>query len=198
MTNIVEVIADPGECAFDQPCKFGNRVDGHAVYCHNELWEDSPRKCRRTWSSGGETKGEDCPGFQPNQNFKGTLNASAIAAPLCSRCNGLRLNKTDGDHVKTCDRCAGDGSEPKAVVLTQFAQDTLEMGFMPGAKERRPFVRLGESKEESEQIWRLVELSLISLSSVTYGKSCHAYLLVLTGKGEATMRANWAAKKKGR
>ena len=64
--NIVEAIAVNDGCAFDQRCKFGHRVEDHAVYCHNDQWNDSPRKCRRTWYTGGEIKDEDCPGFQPN------------------------------------------------------------------------------------------------------------------------------------
>lgn len=64
MTNLVELMAD--ESAFDQPCKHGNRVECHAVYCHNEAWKDAPRKCRRTWHTGGEVRDEDCEGFAPN------------------------------------------------------------------------------------------------------------------------------------
>ena len=67
--NIVELAAEPGECGFDQPCAFGNRVEGHAVYCHNEHWLYAPRKCRRTWYTGGETRDEDCEGYQPNPAF---------------------------------------------------------------------------------------------------------------------------------
>jgi hypothetical protein len=62
--SIVEITAD--ESAFDQPCKYGNRVDGHAVYCHNNEWPDAPRKCRRTWYTGGKERDEDCEGFAAN------------------------------------------------------------------------------------------------------------------------------------
>lgn len=65
MINIVELIAD--ESAFDQPCKYGNRVGGHSVYCHNNEWTDAPRKCRRTWYTGGTERDEDCPGYAPNE-----------------------------------------------------------------------------------------------------------------------------------
>jgi hypothetical protein len=64
--NLVELLADEGDCAFDQPCAHGHRVEVHAVYCHNTEWADAPRKCRRTWYSGGEVRDEDCPGFKPN------------------------------------------------------------------------------------------------------------------------------------
>lgn len=64
--NLVELIAEDDETAFDQPCEHGNRVDGHAVYCHNTEWTDAPRKCRRTWYTGGKVRDEDCPGFAPN------------------------------------------------------------------------------------------------------------------------------------
>ena len=65
--NLVEMIAD--ESAFDQPCKFGNRVESHAVYCHSDNPE-APRKCRRTWYTGGEIKDENCPFYYPNTNYK--------------------------------------------------------------------------------------------------------------------------------
>jgi len=73
--NIVELLQDDdSDCAFDQPCRFGHRVEGHAVYCHNEDWADSPRKCRRTWYTNGRIKDEDCPGFELNPEFKMEVN----------------------------------------------------------------------------------------------------------------------------
>lgn len=66
MLNLVEMLADDEDSAFDQPCKYGHRVEDHAVYCHNDAWKESPRKCRRTWYTGGEVRDEDCPGFEPN------------------------------------------------------------------------------------------------------------------------------------
>lgn len=66
--NLVEMCSD--EQAFDQPCKFGNRVETHSVYCHNE--EMNCMKCRRTWYTGGEDKDEDCPGYVPNPEYKET------------------------------------------------------------------------------------------------------------------------------
>lgn len=68
--NLVEMIQDEdADCAFDQPCAFGHRVNGHAVYCHNSKWLYAPGKCRRTWYTGGKTRDEDCEGFQPNPRF---------------------------------------------------------------------------------------------------------------------------------
>ena len=61
MINIVEALSDDN--IFDQPCKYGNRVECHAVYCHNTEWKDAPRKCKRTWFTGGEVRDEDCEGF---------------------------------------------------------------------------------------------------------------------------------------
>lgn len=62
--NIVEAIAEgEGDCAFDQPCCFGHRVEDHAVYCHNEGWPDAPTKCRR---NRDDYRHEDCPGFVAN------------------------------------------------------------------------------------------------------------------------------------
>lgn len=67
--NVVELIQDEdADCAFDQPCKYGHRVEGHAVYCHNRGWEFAPRKCRRTWYTGGKVRDEDCMGFKTNPN----------------------------------------------------------------------------------------------------------------------------------
>lgn len=68
MINLVELVSD--ESAFDQPCKYGNRVETHAVYCHNDQWKDAPRKCRRTWYTGGREKDEDCQGFCANTTTK--------------------------------------------------------------------------------------------------------------------------------
>lgn len=67
MVNLVEMISDEG--GHDQPCRWGNRCDGHAVYCTNDGWLYSPRKCRRTWYTGGEVRDEDCPGYAPNPQF---------------------------------------------------------------------------------------------------------------------------------
>ena len=60
MPNLVETIAGDDQ-AWDQPCYFGHRIESHAVYCHNEAWLYSPRKCRR----GGDWPHSECPGFRP-------------------------------------------------------------------------------------------------------------------------------------
>ena len=66
--NVVEMMtAGDDGCAFDQPCHFGHRVEDHAVYCHNDAWPDSPRKCRRNRT---DHKHEDCPGYVPNASIK--------------------------------------------------------------------------------------------------------------------------------
>lgn len=75
MVNFVELTADPEDCGFDQPCGHGHRVESHAVYCHNNKWADAPRKCRRTWYTGGVEKDEDCPGFCANTSIN-ALEAS--------------------------------------------------------------------------------------------------------------------------
>lgn len=63
--NLVEMIFGD-DWAFDQKCAFGRRVGGHAVYCSNDAWEGSPRKCRR-----GEVDylHEDCPGYVRNPSI---------------------------------------------------------------------------------------------------------------------------------
>lgn len=73
MPNIVELVADEDDCAWDQPCAFGHRVESHAVYCHNDKWLYAPRKCRRRQASswlGEAWPHEDCRGFKPNPLLK--------------------------------------------------------------------------------------------------------------------------------
>jgi hypothetical protein len=67
--NWVEMLADEDEIFWDQPCVYGCRIESHSVYCHNDKWREKPRKCRRTWYTGGEIKDEDCPGFSLNPNY---------------------------------------------------------------------------------------------------------------------------------
>lgn len=64
--NVVELCDDGEDSAFDQPCTFGHRVNGHAVYCHNTLWPDSPRKCKRGNYWGEDWPHKDCPGYVAN------------------------------------------------------------------------------------------------------------------------------------
>jgi hypothetical protein len=67
--NIVEMLDDTS--CFNQKCKFGNLVEGHAVYCHSEH-PRAPRKCRHTWYFGEKEaeklklRDEDCPYYEPN------------------------------------------------------------------------------------------------------------------------------------
>ena len=65
MVNLVELLADPSEWATDTPCAWGHRVEGHAVYCHNDGWLYSQRKCRRR-QDDPEWKHENCPGYRAN------------------------------------------------------------------------------------------------------------------------------------
>ena len=62
--NVVEMIDDEPGSGFNQICRYGYLVEGHAVYCHNDRWLYAPRKCRRTWATGGEVRDEDCRGFE--------------------------------------------------------------------------------------------------------------------------------------
>lgn len=62
--NLVEMVAG-ADCAFDQPCAHGHRVEQHAVYCHNETWLYAPRKCKRS-RNREDYRHEDCKGFRPN------------------------------------------------------------------------------------------------------------------------------------
>lgn len=66
--NLVEAIQDEDDdCAFDQPCCFGHRVNGHAIYCHNESWPDHPGKC---WRNRTDFLHEDCAGFVRNPDVE--------------------------------------------------------------------------------------------------------------------------------
>jgi len=70
--GLVEMVAGDDEQSFNQKCKYGNLVEGHSVYCHNESPE-APRKCRHTWYYGKDKKGcqdEDCPLFEANPNYR--------------------------------------------------------------------------------------------------------------------------------
>ena len=72
MINLVETVAGDDEQLSNQKCKYGNLIDGHAVYCHNKNPE-APRKCRYTWYYGENEKGkqdEDCPLFEVNPNYR--------------------------------------------------------------------------------------------------------------------------------
>lgn len=193
--NLVELVtAGDEENAFDQPCKFGHRVDGHAVYCRNDAWTDGPRKCRRTWYSGGEIKDEDCPGFQPNAEFKGALNPTARDGQTCSKCSGSKLIPGREGTVETCPLCMGDGIEPKPIKLSQFAQDTLELCCLHSGKSQGQFenqVRMVEKKSQMDDIFKLEELGLIQVRSVNYAKDVRGVLYKMTMKGDAVMRANW-------
>jgi len=62
--NLVEMVED-GE--WNQACRWGHLIPGHAVYCHHPTWADAPRKCRRTWYTGGKQKDEDCEGFEKRE-----------------------------------------------------------------------------------------------------------------------------------
>lgn len=61
--NIVEMVSDE-EQAFDQPCKHGNRVGGHSVYCHSE--KAGYRKCFYRWESQRRHEANECGGYEAN------------------------------------------------------------------------------------------------------------------------------------
>jgi hypothetical protein len=67
--NLVELLADEDESFYDQPCKFGHRIECHSVYCQSEN-PKAPRKCRRTWYAGGTVKDEDCEFFEKNEDYR--------------------------------------------------------------------------------------------------------------------------------
>ncbi len=93
----------------------------------------------------------------------------------------------------------GDGSEPRAVKLSTYEQDTLEMGLIFSGKhsgQHDYYARLAEDEAESGAISHLCYLNLIELRTISFSKTTtRCYLIRLTSKGDAVLRANWAAKK---
>lgn len=93
----------------------------------------------------------------------------------------------------------GDGAEPSPIAMTLYEQDTLELGC--GHSGRHPaqydyYVRIGETRDESDAVHRLHDLDLIHLRSMSSTKSgAIVYLIRLTAKGDAVMRANWDFRK---
>ena len=74
MIDLIELMAEDEKCAFDQPCKYGYRIENHAVYCHNKNWPGAPRKCHRSWywkEYKKDQKDSDyhCPGFEANPDY---------------------------------------------------------------------------------------------------------------------------------
>lgn len=193
--NVVELAtADSDDCGFDQRCRFGHRVEGHAVYCHNDNWDDAPRKCRRSWATNGEIKDEDCAGFEVNPNFAGTLEPTPIDGDVCTRCRGKKRIGTDRGKTETCPLCMGSGSEPKAIELTVYEQETLEVGTGHSGRHDTAghrFIRIAENDMDCASIQKLIALNLVVFRSVSYGVNVAAYLLENTMRGESVMRKNW-------
>lgn len=68
--NIVELLADDDDCAFDQPCKYAHRVETHAAYCHAGMfWKDAPRKCPYWRNASPANEWEECEGFDANSLY---------------------------------------------------------------------------------------------------------------------------------
>lgn len=187
--NIVELAASidgDDDSAFDQPCKFGHRVDGHAVYCHADHWKDSPRKCRRTWYTGGETKDEDCPGFQPNPDFTKELNPTPIENP-CSECAGKR-HIDAAEEITTCQHCMGDGNEPKPIQFTDDEQRVLESSWF----DDDWYGFIAETEQQCDAVQSLDEADCIQLKSVSWTSAgVSVYLIRRTAKGKHLLRVFW-------
>lgn len=185
--NIVELI-NADESAFDQPCKFGNRVEDHAVYCHNEEWEDSPRKCRRSWYTGGEIKDEDCPGFERNESYVGELAPTPINGTPCSVCTGKKITTTVLGSYSTCEHCQGDGVEPQYLKLSEFEMKALSLRNVGDL-----YVCKSSGEEEFDSMRRLIELNLLKFRMFTPLGNTSDWLVCLTGKGAAVLE-KWLSK----
>ena len=197
--NIVELVADLEDCAFDQPCQFGHRVEGHAVYCHNDAWSDGPRKCRRTWYTGGEVRDEDCPGFQPNDAFQGPIGQPREIATPCAECGGARLAVHDpiGNTVETCDRCQGTGEEPPRMELGQWEVYVLESCV--GGNHVHPFdehhaIISGAAFRLKEFPQRLWNDGLLDLHAIGWDGPATIHTVTLTRKGYAVLHQAWNQK----
>lgn len=192
--NIVELIAGEQEDGgFNQHCKHGYLVEGHAVYCHNSAWSDSPTKCRRTWYTGGEVKDEECPGYRRNSSIPNAPVRAAIQENPCSRCGGRKLVVVGKRKNDTCPNCEGDGHEPTVPELTEYEVDTLSLGHFRSGGCGLPFVRIATNDEEKDSIWRLAKMNLLRYHSATRcGSGAElAYLLEVTGKGNAVLSKIW-------
>ena len=65
--NLTEVLADEDvEQAFDQPCKFENRLGFHGTYCHHPVHGGG--KC--PWRFCGPKWHAECEWFEANPNDK--------------------------------------------------------------------------------------------------------------------------------
>lgn len=200
--NIVELIADQDDSAFDQPCKFGHRVEGHAVYCHHDEWVSGPRKCRRSWYTGGEVRDEDCPGFAPNSKHPNVGTPTTIISP-CVSCGGAKVIKPDAakPQIETCDRCAGNGEEPQFVSLSQDELYVLESLVGPAlshqeTREARPVIVSAKSRLTALPD-RICDDDWADLESVSFdhGSGVSVYMLRLTAKGFAILRMFWNQQK---
>jgi hypothetical protein len=194
--NIVELVADADDCAFDQRCKFGHRVEGHAVYCHNDAWVDGPRKCRRSWYTNGQTRDEDCPGFQPNDAFTGRLDTPVLTAPLCQVCGGAKLVQEDPrkETVATCDRCQGTGQEPERMELAKWEVYVLESCI--GSEFTHPFdhhtaILSGEPFRLKDFPTRLLDDDLLEMRSFECDGPAMIHTVRLTRKGYAVLQQHW-------
>ena len=197
--NIVELAAGTvgdNDCAFDQPCKHGHRVEGHAVYCHNDAWIDGPRKCCRTWYTSGEVRDEDCPGFQPNEQFKNTIGQPREIVTPCSDCGGAKLSVQDPVRhtVHTCDRCQGTGEEPPRMELSRWERYVLESCV--ASNFSHPFdenstILSGAMFRLKEFPTRLLDEGLLDLRSVGCDGPATTHTVRLTRKGYAVLHQAW-------
>jgi hypothetical protein len=157
---------DEDDCAFDQPCKFGYRVDGHSVYCDNKK---SPyRKCRCSWYYGraasiiDKCADEDCEYFKANPNYsedkkelakeieaekeerrKAKIEYDRLTAEgwLCHRCmNGLPLK----DMKVECNMVERNWQEKDNISILQIPDGTE----IPWKKECQHFISWEELKGE--------------------------------------------------
>lgn len=106
MIDIAKIVTTSSEGAYyDQPCRFGCRAGDHAVYCESER-AGMPRKCRRTWYTGGAIRDQDCPGYEPNPEYREEAASSSISDAM-ARISEILQNLTGENPVVTCsDICS--------------------------------------------------------------------------------------------
>jgi len=78
--NLVEMITEDGE-QHVSPCRYGNIVDGHACYCHNQyadmrkcpIWRRFGEHDLTRWLTKGDWNKDDwdggCKFFEPSKKY---------------------------------------------------------------------------------------------------------------------------------
>lgn len=148
--NLMELVEDSER---NQPCAHGSLVDGHAVYCHNGTWKDAPRKCRRTWYTGGETRDQDCEGFAPNANSPAAEHAKP--EPVV-----MGLAQDEAASGKQAAKHHGDAQSNQALIsVTGHFGHRQVATPAPRSDAHAKRADVASERDSFEVYWRKVDLS---------------------------------------